>query len=154
VLKGCLGVSSVKYMDLYRMSERNYNVQSFTPSLAGGQPTLAIDPLNNHVINVDIRNMSDIDGSYIFTLDYDETLATKYPGMEFTVMLDRCNTVIDVSGGVGRPLTIILNSLNNDFSIRQTFNSGIWPITISVIAFTLKSDGMIFSLLYSSPGDI
>jgi hypothetical protein len=154
VLKGCLGVSKVKSLDLYRMSERNYNVQSFTPPLGGGQPTLSIDPLNNHVINVDIRNMTDNDGSYIFTLDYDDTLATKYPGMEFTVMIDRYNTVIDVSGGVGRSLNIILNSLNNDFSIRQTFNSGIWPITISVISFTLKSDGKMFNLLYSTPGDI
>ena len=98
--------------------------------------------------------MTDNDGSYIFTLDYDDTLATKYPGMEFTVMIDRYNTVIDVSGGVGRSLNIILNSLNNEFSIRQTFNSGIWPITISVISFTLKSDGKIFNLLYSTPGDI
>jgi len=141
-------------MVLYRMSERNYNVQSFTPPLGAGQQTLAIDPLNNHVINVDISNMSDNEGFYIFTLDYDDTLATKYPGMEFTVMLDRCNTAIDVSGGIGRPLNIILNSLNNDFSIRKTFNSGIWPTAISVISFTLKSDGRIFSLLYSAPGDI
>ena len=134
------------------MSSSQYNIQQFAPTLEDGQPTFVIDPLNYPTINVDVRAMVDNDGAYIFTLSYDSSIATTYPGLEFTVMLDKYDKVIDVSGDTGNFLYITL--VSPDFSVTQTFPDGIWPNATPIMSFSLKSNGRIFSVVSCEPGHL
>jgi hypothetical protein len=92
-------------------------------------------------------------GAITFNLVYDTKIASKYPGLEFTVVLD-CNGV-NFDSPINRIDTLTLNS--PDFTFIQTYGAKLpfqeWTtkINIPILSFTLKSNGRIFTIVSTTP---
>ena len=94
-------------------------------------------------MNVDVRNVTPYEGVKtlaLFKIVYDETLATNYPGLEYTVFFDSFNSA----------------SMNNVYVAIQTPDQAdpiesYYPFQANkntqVLSVTLKSNGRIFNVV-------
>ena len=139
-----------------RIAQRNTNVQALAPT---GTNTaindfigIVAEPINNTVINVDVRNVTPFnrgagDNIMLFNIDYDNTIAARYPGLEFTVFFDSYGSnSIPVSTRVAVITPDRLDPIESYYPF-----SAVPGAVVQVLSVTLKSNGRIFSIIGTGP---
>ena len=136
------------------IAQRNSNVQLLTPSgtclTVDDFIDITVNPLNNPVINVDVRNVTPFtrvgNDIQLFNIVYDTTIAAKYPGLEFTVFFDSYNS----SSLTGTTVGIKTVDRQDPTESYYPFNATPGAI-LQVMSVTFKSNGRIFSVIGGGP---
>lgn len=123
-------------------AQRNNNVQLLTPTGNCAGTTfidINVNPLNTPTINVDVRNVTAASNYQYYNIVYDQTLAPKYPGLEFTVFFDSYNsaTMNSVKVAIKTP------DQNDPIESYYPFAAN----NVQVLSITLKSNGRIFNVI-------
>lgn len=136
-------------------AQRNNNVQTLIPTGVNANINDFIDinvnPLYTSVINVDVRNVTPFnrgpDNIQLFNIVYDETIAQRYPGLEFTVFFDSYESnSIPVSTTVG----IVTSDQHDPMESHYPF-SAVSGSLVQVLSVTLKSNGRVFNVVSGGP---
>ena len=101
---------------------------------------------------MDVRNVTPYnrgagDNIMLFNIDYDGTIAARYPGLEFTVFFDSYGSnAIPASTRVAVITPDRLDPIESYYPF-----SAVPGAVVQVLSVTLKSNGRIFSIVGTGP---
>ena len=123
------------------IAQRDNTVQVIVPKGTNASITDFIDivvhPIYNKVINVDIRNVTPFTrgaGNYIqlFNIVYDETIASQYPGLEFTVYFDSFQQSLPVTTTVAVKTVDQTDPMESNYPFSNVSNSLVQVLSVTL----------------------
>ena len=112
---------------------------------------LVIDPVNTTVFNVDVRNVTpwnrgSDDNLQLFNIVYDQTIAAKYPGLEFTLFFDSYKGTLPTGTKVSIKTPDQQDAIESHYPFSVVSGS-----IVQVLSVTLKSNGRVFNVVSGGP---